>query len=210
MSWLEFITQMSQAWAWPIVASGTIVLLRRQVKAAATALVARVGDIRRLKAPGVDVEFDEKVRELAEAADKLEDEAPKAITASDAQKAVLPPETVEERVSKYQQLAMLEPRAAILLPFADLDSVVRKRFQQLYPAESRTIGFRRMVDILHKDGRIDDGLARVMKSMSELRNSVAHSADQQVDVSTAITFVESIESLANYLQDVLSTDVSAS
>lgn len=116
---------------------------------------------------------------------------------------VLPPETVEERVSKYQQIAVLEPRAAILLPFADLDGVLRKRFRQLYPKEPRSIGFRRMVDILNRDGRIDNDVARVMKSMSELRNSVAHSADQQVDITTAITFVESIESLANFLQDTL-------
>jgi uncharacterized protein YutE (UPF0331/DUF86 family) len=60
-----------------------------------------------------------------------------------------------------------------------------------------------MVDILNRDGRIDNDVARVMKSMSELRNSVAHSADQQVDITTAITFVESIESLANFLQDTL-------
>jgi hypothetical protein len=56
MSWLEFIAQMSNAWAWPAVAGGTILLLRKQIKSAATSLVGRVGDIRRLKAAGVDVD----------------------------------------------------------------------------------------------------------------------------------------------------------
>jgi hypothetical protein len=71
VSWLEFIAAMSSAWGWPIVAGAAILLLRPEIKIAAGRLVGRIGDISRLKAPGVAIDFEREVRELAEATEEL-------------------------------------------------------------------------------------------------------------------------------------------
>jgi hypothetical protein len=202
MSWPDFVVQMSQAWAWPVVAGSAIILLRKQIKSAAEALVARVGDIRRLKAPGVDVEFEREMRELAETTaattEELQTETPNALPPAQPEDVVLPPETAEERLTKYQQLAQLDPRAAVLLPFSDMERFIRERFQHLYPNERPTVGFSRIVDILHREGWVSDDIAGALRTMSRLRNQVAHEKTD-FDLDIANYFVESVGNVLGYL-----------
>jgi hypothetical protein len=200
MSWLEFITQMSNAWAWPAVAGGAIILLRNQIRLAATGLVGKVPDLRRLKAPGVDLEFE--VRELAATTaattEELRSEAPKALDEAPQEDVPLPPETADERLTKYQQLALLDPRAAILLPFADLEQAIRRRFVQLYPKERTAVSFIRIVDLLHRDGRLDDYTVGALNQMRRIRNQVAHE-QAALDVDVANYFLESVGNVLGYL-----------
>jgi hypothetical protein len=199
MSWLEFIVQMSSAWAWPVVTTGAIVFLRKPIKSAATRLVGRVDDIRHLKAAGVEVDFERQVLELALATKALESEAPKELPAAQPQEVVLPPETAGERLIKYQQLALLDPRAAIILPFSDMERAIRERFHQLYPQERSHLSFARIVDTIHGDGLIDDYAASALKSMSHIRNQAAAEPNARLDVDVANSFVDSVGSLLGYL-----------
>ncbi|WP_144418325.1 hypothetical protein [Mycobacterium sp. EPa45] len=186
MSWLEFIAQMSDVWAWPVVATGTIVLLRKQIKSAANGLVGRVPDLRRLKGPGgIDLEFN--VRELAASTaattEELRGDASKELPAAEPEDVVLPSETAGERLSKYEQLAQIDPRAAILLPFSDLESSIRERFRQLYPDFRPNVSFVQIVRRLHQDGRLNDEIADSLMQMSKIRNQVAHEkSDLDLDV----------------------------
>jgi hypothetical protein len=202
VSWFEFIAQMSNAWAWPAVATGAIVLLRSQIKSAADAVVKRVDDVKRVKAAGVDIELERQIQDIAAttaaAEGELRSEAPKDLNETTPEDVSFPPETAKERLTKYQQLALLDPRAAILLPFADLERFVRQRFERLYPEERPTTGFARIVDILHRDGRLDDFIADSLKQMGRIRNQVAHER-AALDVDVANYFLESVGNVMGYL-----------
>src|SRR6478736_3835661 len=149
MSWLEFIAQMTSALGWSIVALIVIIFLGREIKSAAKSLANRIGDIEHLRAPGVAIDFKEEVKELAEATDEdlaeatdsLKGETPAAQPSARPKDVVLPRETAQERLAKYQELAALDPRAAILVPFADLDSLIRKEFRRRYPDEDPNLRF---------------------------------------------------------------------
>lgn len=202
MSWFEFIAQMSNAWAWPAVASGAIVLLRKQIKSAAEALVKRVEHIKRVKAAGVDIELEQQMQNIAAATaaaeGELRSEAPQTPNEAPPEDVPLPPETANERLTKYQQLAVLDPRAAILLPFSDLERSIRGRFRQLHPEERPTVGFPRMVDVLRRDGYLDDDVAGSLKQMSRIRNQVAHE-QAALDLDIANYFLESVGNVLGYL-----------
>jgi hypothetical protein len=106
---------------------------------------------------------------------------------------ILPPETAEQRSLKYQRLAQLEPRAAVLSSFADLETFVRQKFQQLYPDASPNLSFRAMVDTLRRDGHINDGSAAVLTNMGALRNEAAQEPSTQIDPTGAQVFVDTVE-----------------
>jgi hypothetical protein len=191
---------MTSALAWPTVATTAIVVLRNQIKLGATELVARLGDIKRLKAAGVDVEFENNVRALAQAAEELQVEEQKSLP-SDAKPVVatLPPETAGDRMMKYAELAAIEPRAAILLPFADLETWMRKRFAQLFPQERKSISFLRMVEIFRETGRVPEEAASLLEQLSRLRNRVAHDSKMEITQETALEYLSSIEDVLDYL-----------
>jgi hypothetical protein len=198
MSWLEFIVQITSALAWPALAGGAIVLLRKQIKSAADRLVARVGAIQHLKAAGVAIDFRDEVEQLAKDTEELESEAPKALPAGEPKDVVLPPETAEERLTKYQQLAALDPRAAILLPFADMEGAIRQRFHALYPQERRGVSFLRILDTLQADRKLDPEIADALRRMSKIRNEAAHERTE-LDVDVANVFLESVGNVLGYL-----------
>jgi hypothetical protein len=155
-----------------------------------------------LKAPGVEVDFELQVRQIAattaEATEELKEAAPKALPAVQPKDIVLPPETADQRRTRYQQLAVLDPRAAVLLSYADMESAIRQRFREIYPQERPGAGFGRVVEVLHRDRVVDDDVAGAMRQMSKIRNQVAHEL-AEVDVGTANYFVESAGNVLGYL-----------
>lgn len=203
MSVFEFIVQMSNAWAWPAFATGTVVFLRKPLRLAATGMVARVGDIRRLKAPGVDVEFDQKVRELAQATAELDTEQPRVAAGNAAEELELPSETTEQRELKFRQVARVDPRAAIISSFADLESYVRSQFAERYPDAYPRMGFNRMISKLRDDGFIKDNTHSLLSTVNDLRNLAAHDADEEFDEGMALMYVGGITSIMKLVRSDL-------
>ncbi|WP_099025907.1 hypothetical protein [Mycolicibacterium palauense] len=194
MSVLEFIAQMTSALAWPTVAGSALFLLRRQIKSAATQLVQRVSDIRRVKAPGVDVEFERRVQELTEASQTLDAEVVDESSIGGVQDLLLPPETPEQRLNKYERLAELDPKAAILSSFADLEESLQQYFLAIYPDGQQVSGFRRMLERLHSDGHIDDDIASTFTDLNDDRNRAAHDPNSRGDTDIANAYVRTIQS----------------
>ncbi len=201
MSWLEFIVRMTSALAWPLVAGGAMILLRKQIRTAADKLVERVDKVVRLKFPGGSIDFKDQVRDLAAttAAETAELAAatPDALPTAQPAEVVLPPETADERLTKYRELAVLDPRAAILLAFTDVESAIRQRFRQLHP-DQRSASFGRIIEVLYNDGLLDDEIVDALRRMSEIRNQVAHE-QTALDLDVANYFVESAGNVFGYL-----------
>lgn len=202
MSWLEFISHLSSAWAWPAVTLVVVLILRSQIKSAGDAIVKRIADIKRVKAGNWDVELEKEVQGLAAvtaaAEEQVRSESPKTFTESRAESAPLPPETSEERLSKYQQLALIDPRAAILLPFSDLEQLIRKRYKVIYAQDRVGVPFTRMIDRLRKDERLDESMAEALIHMNRIRNRVAHE-QFELDIDIVSYFLDSVGNVLGYL-----------
>ena len=177
-------------------------MLRNQVKAAGDAIVKRIADIKRVKAGGVDVELERQVKGLAAstaaAEEQVRSKSPRGLAENAIEAIPLPPETPEERLTKYQQLAVLDPRAAILLPFADMERVVRKRFREMYPKERHPLNFTRITSILHRDGFLSDEIASALREMTQIRNQAAHEATA-LDMDIANFFLDAVGNVLGYL-----------
>ncbi|BBY37840.1 hypothetical protein MMAN_19740 [Mycobacterium mantenii] len=197
MSWLEFTSQMTSTLSWPIVALATIVLLKSQLRKAAEAIVNLIDNLAELEFPGGKARFKKKVKELAKATDTLKDETSEATQPSRSQEITLPPETTSQRVTKYQQLAELDPRAAVLLPFGDLESLIRQKFKQMYPDKPSNFPFSRLVETLQEDGHLQDDTASMLRQMNTVRNEVAHKS--QIEPELADLFIESVGNMIGYL-----------
>jgi len=156
-----------------------------------------------LKAAGVDIELEQQMQGIAAttaaATLDLRAETPNALPLTQPEDVLMPPETADERLSKYQHLALLDPRAAIILPFSDMERAMRQRFHQLYPQERSNLSFGRIVDILHRYGRLDDDIAGALRQMSKIRNQVAHE-QAELDLDIANYFVDSVGNVTGYLQ----------
>lgn len=194
MPWLEFIVQMSQAWVWPIFATGAVIFLRKPIKSAASGIVARVGDIRRLKAAGVDVEFEKEVRKLAEATDER-----KSVPATQVRELPLPPESTDEKFAKYQELVALDPAAAILASFADLESLMRQEFEIHFPNQGRFTPFGKMLRLFANEGFILGDAVRTLGELGDLRNRVAHEGTH-VEANSADYYTRAVLNVIDSLQ----------
>ncbi|ORB59689.1 hypothetical protein BST43_06795 [Mycobacteroides saopaulense] len=194
MSVLEFIAEMSDAWAWPLVVAAGIVLLKSEIKSAVTSLVGRVGEIQRLKAPGLSIEFERGVRELAATTEELQ---PEVTTLGKSLEVALPQESPQERLSNYQELSAVSPRAAIISSFSDLERLIRQRFTQLYPRRSES-SFARLVDVLQHDEHIRPNVASALRTLIEMRNKVVHSGVDP-DQTDAGYFLDALGNLTGYL-----------
>lgn len=194
MSWFEFIIQMSQAWAWPTVTAGALVFLRKPIKLAATGIVARVDDIRRLKGPGFDLEFEKDVKELAETTSEQ-----KSLPTATAHEARLPPESTDEKFAKYQQLLAVEPRAAVLASYADLESLVRQEFERHFPGQRGFVSMSKMLRLLANEGFILGDVVMTLYQLNDLRNRASHEATY-VDAETADYYVRTVRNVLAELQ----------
>jgi hypothetical protein len=152
------------------------------------------------------IDFKEEVKELAEATDEdlaeatdsVKGETPAALPSARPKDVVLSPETTHERFSKYQELAALNPRAAILVPFADLDSLIRHEFQRRYPEEKPTLSFPRIITVLEGDGVLDPDVSGSLRELRSIRNRAAHE-DAELDEDVANYFVKSVRNILGSL-----------
>jgi hypothetical protein len=198
VSWLEFITQLSDALAWPLVALIAVIFLGPEIKQAAKGLVGRIGDISHLKAPGVAIDFEE-ARELAASTEHLKEDNEEAEpTSRESTEIVLPTEVIEERFSQYSQTAGIVPKAAVMLSFSDLETYIRNEFGRRHPNESPKLSFARITSILQREGVLDADAVGSLTELRTLRNRVTHEG-AEVDSKTAVYYVQSVTNLFSYL-----------
>lgn len=198
MDWLEFIAQMTSALAWPLVAFIAIVLLRTQIRTAADSLVARIGEITRLKAPGVDVEFEKEVEELAEKTEALRDEVQQPLPPAEGNVPAITNEPYTDRYQRYETLAIVDPRAAILVSFSDLEYSITSEFRRRYPESRHWRNFTRIIQQFSKDGLLDDEVYASLRELAHLRNQVAHTP-MDVKPETAQYYIESIRNVSVWI-----------
>jgi hypothetical protein len=193
--WLDFISKLIEAAAWPIAIFGTAFMFRHELRSVAA-------NLKRLKWGGAEAVFDEGVAEAKEVAKTLDPVEAKAANANDQetftllQKAeVSPTLAVIEAYKKVEEkLFQLAKWYGVELE-SNITSTSGKR---LYP---RGIPPSVVYRSLHKSGWLSDAEMNMLNRLRETRNLAANSRNRGISIESAKDFVR----LAGSLEDAINS-----
>lgn len=194
MSWLEFIAQLLSSLAWPSVAIFFLIFLRGELKTLVRRIIERTGDMRRVQFPGGSIDFRDEVRELAD-----DVESRNALNESSDVPAIetehakpLPPETPTDRVMGYEGIARYDPKAAILVSFADLEGLLRRTYKRYFKDRQTPVSLSKIISDYQRENYISAELAHDIRKLARLKSQVAHGAVTRVEEETALEYVEAM------------------
>lgn len=182
MNWLEFISSLVTALAWPVAVLALALVLREPLK-------GLIPLLQRMKYKDFEMEFGRKLAEAREEAG-VENEA--------STEAEPTPEEV-----RIIELAKVSPRAAVTeawrwVELASLDaarSLLGEKFQ------NKTFTFQAIRKLEH-DERIDRGAVLLMRDLRGLRNAAVHSPEFAISSEAALEYAQMARQLVGYLKTV--------
>ena len=182
MSWLEFITSMVSALAWPVAVLVLATHFREPLK-------GLVPLLQRMKYKDFEMEFGRKLAEAREEAGVEEETSPDIEL------------TPEE--ARIVDLARVSPRAAVTeawrwVEIASLDaakSLLGENFR------NKTFTFQAIRKLEHDD-RIDRGAVLLMRDLRGLRNDAVHSPEFALSTDSALEYAQMARQLVGYLRTV--------
>jgi hypothetical protein len=146
--WLDFVSSLVSSLAWPIAACAIAFLFRTEIR-------RLIGNIRRLRTPVGDVDFEERVEEATERAEDLE----------------LP---VTEPTSATQTSA--SPREAILTAWIEIETALRIVATRLnLPGDP--FNSTRVLTQLRRRELANEEVLGLIRELRALRNRAAHESD---------------------------------
>lgn len=158
MDWMTFIVEMTKALVWPV----TVVIAVFYFKGEVAKLLPR---LKKLKHKGTELEFAERVEELA-----------KDVAASGGE---LQPPAHGERLSNdygvLMRLSDISPRAAVMEAFRTVEGAAARALSKAYPElrEKDAIPPIQLIRLLR--GKVlDDDSSRQLSELRILRNKAAH------------------------------------
>jgi hypothetical protein len=197
---LSFIAAIVKALAWPLAAVILGLVFRRSLN-------QLLRTVRRLKAPGLEIERD--IAELQEDAAQLSlppSTAATTKTASGADLSWHSPAASDFR-EQVSAVADIAPSAAIALAWTTVErklrAVVAKKVEG---GESQQRRFSiAHISALRQAGVIDNAVENVLTQMRDVRNRVVHQDDSAASISSleAKTYGEVAASLLDYLDSLL-------
>jgi hypothetical protein len=204
VSWLEFISSMTGALAWPLI----IVIVLLSFRKAITKLLP---DLRRLKAgpTGLEMEWErklEEVRQELKASEAIESLSPEdARPRMEAPSATDPSETVSASrrfLGEIEELAKVSPSAAVLEAYRRLEAVLRRAVRERHPDLSdRDLVTTRLIRTAIGNGLIREQEYSALQDLRIMRNSLAHGAETPtIDYSQAMEYATLVEQLIIYIE----------
>src|SRR5262249_6216336 len=115
MGWLAFIASLVRSLAWPVAVVVLVIVLRKQLAALFAGLAARLADLGKLSAMGVDLEFETRVEEVARDAEQLAPPPEKPLPAAES-----------DVLDLARQMADVAPRPAVVTAFANVEGALRQ------------------------------------------------------------------------------------
>jgi hypothetical protein len=110
-----------------------------------------------------------------------------------------------EEATRFEQIAAISPRAAILEKRTDLEQTIKKLAEpylnELQPQVSRPQTLRDSIRILRKQGIIDDKASALLDDLRVIGNQAAHEPDTEAVNSkvTAIRFGKLVDTVLRYV-----------
>jgi hypothetical protein len=185
MDWLQFISSIVVAFAWPSVLIVLMVILRKQISALA-------GRIEEVTLPGgAKAKFEKAIAEARENTEKIEPAVRDTPT----------PEIQPQDSLLY--LANNFPEAAIIESFREVEGTLWEMVPFLgLPTKGRAPQY--VIEALQRKRYIDDNTANLFQNLREARNAAAHAGRvNRVGPGDAIEFREQARTLNELLRRVL-------
>lgn len=182
MNWIEFISSIVSALAWPATVIILVVILRKPLK-------GLIPLLQRMKYKDFEMEFGRKLAEAREEAG-VEGETP-----IDAE-----PTPEEARIN---ELARVSPRAAVTEAWrwVELASLEAARTLLGDKFRHKTFTFH-AIRKLEQDERIDRRAVLLLHDLRGLRNDAVHSPEFAISADTALEYAQMARQLVGYLKTV--------
>ena len=178
MDWLQFISSVVDALAWPVAVVTLVYLLKNPIK-------ELVPLLQKMKYKDFEMEFGRKLavaREEVELGSQLE---------------------AEEVSPQILELARVSPRAAVTEAWRWVEHATLDTAKNLLGDDfkNKTATFQ-VFRKLERDERIDRGAVAMMRNLRSLRNDAAHSPEFALSVDSALEYVKTARQFIGYLKTV--------
>jgi len=184
LSWLDFVTRMTEALAWPLVVVTCVLVLRRHF-----ARILAEMSLKRLKAGPVEAEFWEQ--KFAE----TEIEVRAVPVASVGETAQSIQTELSSEVSRAPAVAVLEAHSAV-------ERELRSIVESLETRTSTTgMGAAGMARVAARAGVITEASVRAVEGVSVLRNLAAHGDARRISSEQAAEYVALVDAVLYTLRD---------
>lgn len=185
MDWKTFIAEIISSIAWPLV----VVFLIYQLKDRLAELLPR---LRKLKHKDTELEFSEKLNELA-----IESEATK--------EEVIEPEKKPELNEQFKflmKLSDLSPRSAVIESYRVLEGASAKAAAKAYPElDSKRVFNPMQIQKMLEGKVINKNQVHQFNELRKLRNQAAHMEDFELKNMPIEAYVDIALTLANSLEN---------
>ncbi|KFF84225.1 hypothetical protein [Pseudomonas syringae] len=182
MDWMQFVAALVESLAWPAVAVVMVALLRKPI----TKLIPQ---IRTFKYKDLHVDLGEKLEEVKEAVKKDAVDAQNPIPSS-------PPLAAQPDVLS---LARLDPRAAILSSWLDVERALRAlALKAGIPFDATPLS---TASELHAADVIDEFTFKTLRDLRRIRNEAAHITTRDISYEEAVSMAEMCQWLAHRLRN---------
>jgi hypothetical protein len=184
MDWKTFLAEVINSIAWPLV----VVFLIYQLKDRLAELLPR---LKKLKHKDTELEFSEKLNELA-----MESEATKDETSTDEKK----PE-INEQFNFLMKLSDISPRSAVIESYRVLETASAKAITKAHPElEERNMPTIQIQKLL-KDKVLNKYQYHQFNELRQLRNQAAHMEDFELKNMPIAAYIDIALTLANNLEN---------
>jgi hypothetical protein len=196
VGWMDFTASLVRSLAWPVAVVIAVFVLRRRIAEMLAALAARLGDLKKLSAMGVDLEFEREAAQVSAAAEELAPDGVGNAIASD-------PE-----LDRLKRLAEIEPRAAILLGFIDVEAALRSTADRsvkdlrLHERWRRGASIGSIARELNRRDIISEQAVGVLSELAGLRNQVSHDSEVRLSTAAAQSYVDAALEMIRYLNEI--------
>jgi hypothetical protein len=185
MDWKTFIAQIITSLAWPLV----VVFLIYQLKDRLAELLPR---LRKLKHKDTELEFSEKLNELAVESDAIKE----GNTVADKR-----PE-INEQFNFLMKLSDISPRSAVLESYRVLETASAKAVTKAYPElEPKKIFNPMQVQKMLQGKVASENQMHQFSKLRKLRNQAAHMEDFELKNMPIEAYIDIALTLANSLEN---------
>lgn len=199
MNWLEFIASVIGSLAWPVVVLIFFFLFKKPVMSILSALAKRIPMLTKVNAPGgISAEFQAGVDAVKEDVEAIEEQVQTTV----GKEITLEWSTHAPTTPQWEPYAIAEisPTAAVLASYKALEIAIRSAAERLGVRTDQKNGGVRNASMIAQDVAMAAGLERNPLTLSvgqlrRLRNEAAHRPDFEISVSSALGYVDTVESL---------------
>lgn len=178
MGWLEFISKVIGAIAWPAVLIVLLIVLRRELR-------ALVGAVERIKYKDFEAEFSKKAAELESKA--------LALLQPTAKRPSLPAPTPDQSLDA---LVRTSPRLAVADAFTFVERAIRDAGARHGLDAEATRGNRETLRELRRRNLIPDEVRSVFSELRVVRDGLTHTRGAEISEEAARRFVNAAKALA--------------